>query len=360
MKTKKVTTGIAVVGVLAGAAGLAIVTVPAGADPAPQLPKVSPESLVSSVLQAKPAQFGGTMSATSNLGIPLPELKQGTDGDYSAQVYYGGADKFRLTSAQQGGSQHTTVSDGSTLWNYDSKGREVSKLPMQHAKAHEKAMQERGKGDPVAMSKQLVGKLRESSDLTVDGTARVADRDAYELVLTPKPSEKTLVREVRVAVDAQTRMPLRFEAFGNGSADPALEFGFTKLDVGQQDPALFSFTPPQGAKVTTVDPSKHMDKLKKQPKQQMNTVGEGWDTVLTGKLDTKNAKLPQGEQGKQEPGQSNTPAGIMDRFAKPVHGAYGNGHLISTSIGTALITDDGRFAAGLVPQQVLEQALGTK
>lgn len=50
----------------------------------------------------------------------------------------------------------------------------------------------------------------------------------------------------------------------------------------------------------------------------------------------------------------------MSKLGKPVSGAWGSGVLISTKVGTALITDDGRFAAGAVPEQVLYEALAAK
>lgn len=356
MKTKQVTTGAALVGVLAGAAGLVAVTVPAGAESAPELPKTSPEALVGSVLTAKPTAFGGTVEAKSDLGIPLPGLAQGKDGNYNAEVYYDGDQRFRASMQQQGGSRHTVIEDGKSLWNYDSSERTAAKAELpQQAKQHERARQ----GDPSELAKRLVGKLRESSTLNVDGTAEVAGRDAYELVLTPKPSEKTLVREARVAVDSQTRMPLRIELFGNGSTTPALEAGFTKLDVGKQDPGLFSFTPPPGAKVTTVDPKQHMDKAKQQRPEQLRRIGSGWDTVLSGKL-----AGGQAAQLTQKPGDAKQSGAqqrnFIDQFAKPVEGKFGKGRVVNTSVGTALITEDGRFAAGLVPREVLEQALETK
>ena len=59
----------------------------------------------------------------------------------------------------------------------------------------------------------------------------MAGRDAYELVLTPAPTERTLLREVRVAVDAEKRMPLQLTVLAAGSTEPALQVGFTELNV---------------------------------------------------------------------------------------------------------------------------------
>src|SRR6478609_1397310 len=96
----------------------------------------------------------------------------------------------------------------------------------------------------------VLAALQPTSTISVDGTDEVAGRPAYDLVLAPKPTERTLLREVRIAVDAQERMPLRLTVLGQGSTSPALQVGFTDLTFGQQDPARFTFTPPAGAKVT--------------------------------------------------------------------------------------------------------------
>ena len=38
-------------------------------------------------------------------------------------------------------------------------------------------------------------------------------------------------------------------------------------------------------------------------------------------------------------------------------GSWGSGRLISTAVASAIVTDDGRVAAGAVPEQVLTEAL---
>lgn len=362
MKAKKVTTGIATVGILAGATGLTVVTLPAGAESAPSLPKTTPQALVTSVLKAKPAAFGGTVTAQNNLGIPLPKMQQQQDGDYQAKVYSDGKHHFRSTMQAARDDRRTVVEDGKALWSYNSAKRTAHKMPLsagngahKDATRHEAANQK----NPAAMGRELVDNLRRSSELKVDGTASVAGRDAYELVLTPKPAEKTLVRQARVAIDAQTKMPLRFELFGHNSTDPALEAGFSKLDVGDQDPALFRFNPPEGTKVVTVDPKRHTGKQHK-PKGRTERVGKGWDTVVTGSM--KQSPIKQGKQDEHNSGAGNskTPQQLLKQYTKPAHGKFGKGHVLSTPVGTALLTDDGRYAAGLVPQQVLEHALETK
>ena len=47
----------------------------------------------------------------------------------------------------------------------------------------------------------------------------------------------------------------------------------------------------------------------------------------------------------------------LSAIGTPVSGTWGSGRLITTAVGSAIITDDGRIAAGAVPEQVLTDAL---
>jgi outer membrane lipoprotein-sorting protein len=84
----------------------------------------------------------------------------------------------------------------------------------------------------------------------VAGQAEVAGRDAYQLRMTPVATD-TALGYVQAAVDGETMMPLRLEVFAKGGAEPALRFGFDSVSYDPIDPATFTFTPPEGATVTT-------------------------------------------------------------------------------------------------------------
>jgi hypothetical protein len=203
------------------------------------------------------------------------------------------------------------------------------------------------------------------STVDVDGTAQVAGRPAYELVLAPAPTERTLLREIKVAVDAQTRMPLRLVVLAHGSSQPVLSVGFSELTVGPQDGALFEFTPPAGAKVTegdTPDAAAPPSWLR-----DAETVGDGWDIVvvtrLSGLLDGKPGAQPgtrqprhDGPFGKPGP-QSFDPRAMLERMGTKVSGPWGSGTLVTTAVASAIVTTDGRIVIGAVPQQVLTEAL---
>lgn len=321
--------------VAAGVVGLGLLgAVPAGAQP--QLPPVSPEDLVSSVLAAAdPGPFNGTVTLDNSLGLPaLPDAPQVADGTSTARIWSGGEHKGRVALPSDGG-ERTLVSDGTTRWAWNSTDRTVVRGPVGDRDQATPA-------DPTAAATKTISDLRATSTVAVDGTAEVAGRNAYELVLTPAPTERTLLREVRVAVDAEKRIPLRLTVLAAGSTEPALRVGFTDLTFGAQDAALFTFTPPPGATVTDQPPRDPAAPAR----PDATTVGEGWDTV---KIMKKPATAPQGAPATDAPDLSNV--------GTPVTGPWGSGRLVTTSVGSAILTDDGRVAVGAVPEPVLTEAL---
>ncbi|KAA2264011.1 outer membrane lipoprotein carrier protein LolA [Solihabitans fulvus] len=364
MNNRKVTLAVTAAGVVAGVVGLGIVANPAGAGPAPTLPSVSAESLVQSVLTAKPAAFAGSVEVTNNLGLPaLPGIPLTADGVNKARVWSDGQGRARLSlpSAQ---SEQVFVEDGKTVWSYDSAKKTATKSTKDAAKdgAGKTPLDQHGDraANPVTAAADLITELRKTSNIAVDGTATVAGRPAYELVLSPKPDERTLLREVRVAVDSELRIPLRAEVLTNGTNEPAVQVAFADLTVGSQDASLFTFTPPAGTKVEDKNLTAKDRKTAEEAKDQVSpqVVGDGWDTTLVGRVPagllSGNATAPNGST--KHNGQN--PAALLKQFGMPVSGAWGSGIKISTKVGTGLLTDDGRFAVGAVPEQVLYEAIG--
>jgi outer membrane lipoprotein-sorting protein len=350
MNSKKTALSFAAVGTAAGVAGLVLLASPAGAGEAPPaLPPIGADQLVESVLESKVPALGGSVELENNLGLPVPGLPGSMGEGDQIRVYTDGQGRGRI-SVPRGGGETTVVDDGTTVWVWNSAEKTVTKVP-HGAKEHTPI--EGRLADPATAARDLVNAMQEDSTVDVDGTARVAGRPVYQLVLAPKPTERTLLREIRVSVDSETRVPLQLEVLANGQADPALKVGFTEFEDGPQDAGLFKFTPPEGAEVTEEKPDAEIHGQSPDEmfsKLDVETVGQGWDTVLTGKLPAEALNMPGGD------GQ-NTAMEFLSRIGKEVHGDFGTGWVISTKVGTALITEDGRVALGAVPQQVLTQAL---
>lgn len=340
--------GIAVV--LAAALAVALtVSLSAGllttrASAAPELPPVTPEQLVASVVAAEPVALAGTVAVDNRLGLPaVPGLPSDglTDGTSTARVWSDGTGDGRLAVPSDDG-ERTYVRDGATTWAYDSTDRTATRFPSRGHTPDADAAK-----DPAEVARTVVARLGATSVLRVDGTTEVAGRPAYTLVLAPKPGERTVLREVRAAVDAQTRTPLELTVLGAGT-DPVLRIGFDDVTFGPQDPALFTFTPPPGATVrdgtagTVEQPGPGGPGGTPARAAAPTVVGEGWDTVVVG-------RVPQRSGDRQGPD--------LSALGTPVSGPWGAGREITTNAGSAILTDDGRVAAGAVGPDVLGEAL---
>jgi outer membrane lipoprotein-sorting protein len=335
-----------------------VLATPAGAGEAPPaLPPISAEALVQSVLDTKtiPA-FAGSVEVDNNLGLPIPGVPTSAGGNgEAARVWSDGTGKARLAVPGRD-SEMTIVDDGSTVWLWNSDTRTVTKMP-HDAGIAEKPLE--GKfADPATAATELVTAMQEDSTVTVDGTARVADRPVYQLVLTPKPTERTLLREIRVSVDSELRIPMSVEILANGQADPAAKIGFTEFSAAKQDANLFTFTPPAGATVSEKDPAEEfhgqgVDEWLAQA--DLKTVGRGWDVVATGKVPAGALKGAEDMTGQSDADLFK----LLGTVGKEVHGDFGTGYVITTHVGTALITEDGKVAIGAVPEQVVIEAIKT-
>ena len=253
----------------AGAVGLGLLVVTGGANAQPELPPVTPEDLVSSVLAAAdPGPFDGTVELDNNLGLPaLPDAPQAANGTSTARIWSGGDDKGRVAAADRLRRAHPG------LRRHDPLGLEL-RGPHGGPRARREPRRQRPPTPPRPRRRRS-SELRATSTVAVDGTATVAGRDAYELVLTPAPTERTLLREVRVAVDAEKRMPLRLTVLATGSTEPALQVGFTELDVRAAGPGAVHLHP-------AARRDRDRRPCARRPAdtgRESTTVGDGWDTV---------------------------------------------------------------------------------
>lgn len=341
----------ATAGAAAGVLGLTVLSLPAGAGPDPNLPPIEPERLVESVMTADEPAMSGTVEVDNNLGMPtIPGMGDASellsDGTSSIRVWSDGEGRHRMSVPSERG-ETTIVNDGESKWTWNSSTREVTKSSgnrAEHRRPHHATPD-----DPAKAARQIVSQLRRSSTVAVDGTAEVAGRDAYELVLTPKPTESTVLREVRIAVDAQERMPLALTVNTHGSDDPALRTAFSDLDLSRPEHRLFQFSPPRGAEVT--ERPDRPDHDRKRHHGESRVVGDGWDSVLV-------TRLPENKASARDGAGQGDPASIAEQVGERVSGPWGEGWIVRTNAGSALLTSDGRLAVGAVPQQVLTSAIG--
>ena len=222
--------------------------------------------------------------------------------------------------------------------------------------------------------------------MTVGPATQVAGRDAYQIGLTPD-TDGTLVDRVLLAVDAETSVPLRAQVWSTqDTVTPAVEIAFTDVSFDAVDPTVFDFTPPPGAttrdvvvplpETTTLpEPGSH-DRprraprhpgdrhrlgvrrrahrrrprdpaVRRRPEEDLRSGLEGTfgsestDELMTDLL---------GDSSDRADMTTLDPQALLDQLTTDVP----EGQLITSSLLTVLLTDDGRIYAGAVPAETLQ------
>ncbi len=364
---------VAVVAV-AGAIGVPLMS----ADASPNLAPKTAGSLLADVAAAKARPFSGTVVETARLGLPaVPGQSSSTSalslltGSHTVRVWYGGPKQTRLALIGDL-AESDVVRNGSDLWLWSSKERTAEHLtlpaepaasarPSAGVQAQQQALE---KLTPQQAATQALAAIDPTTSVSVDGTARVAKRSAYELVLKPKDT-RSLVGSVRVAIDAKTDVPLRVQVFAKGGKTPAFETGFTTVTFTKQPASVFKFTAPPHTKLTSKDlsslaakehaakpgtslkslqPNGSATKPRTTGSPEPTVIGQGWTSIvaLTG------VTLPTGSNSET--------TGTLLKALKPVSGSYGTGRVLKTSLLSVLVLDNGRAYVGAVSPAMLEQA----
>ncbi|MEU2439938.1 outer membrane lipoprotein carrier protein LolA [Streptomyces rubradiris] len=363
---------VAVAGVAAATIGL----VPALAESGdPDLPKITAQQLIDKMAESDVRRLSGTVKITTDLG--LPDLGGLEDGLLSGDGHGGSGDgssadpRSRLTELASGmhtlrvaadgpdrqkvsllerGAEYSLIHDGKDVWGYDSKSNEVY-----HSTAAGTGEERRAEppATPEDFAEEALKAVDDTTSVTVDGTAQVAGRDAYKLLIRPRQSGTT-VGAVSIAVDAKTYMPLKFTLTPRSGGAAVVDAGFTQVSFARPAASTFDFTPPKGAKVT-----EEKDTAARTPAPEHDedltghlggpeVIGKGWTSVAT--LDTgAKGGLPTGSQGGDL-------GGFLGSLGDPVSGKFGKGTVFSTRLVNALITDDGKVYAGLVTKETLVKA----
>ncbi|WP_309304111.1 DUF2092 domain-containing protein [Arthrobacter sp. CJ23] len=364
--------------------GLAAATLAASlqAGAAVTLPEKSTAEILAMIGTSDVRALSGTLEQNSELGLPeLPRtgptavpgaasVLELLSGSHTARVYLDSPDKARLQILDQL-AERDVVLNGSELWLYNSADNSAAHAQLPAAKLPAAGLPEsripRPAGPlpsrpampiPEQLAQHFLAAVEPSTEVTVGQPSRVAGRSAYHLVLNPRSTE-TLVESVAIDVDSETGLPLGVELRARGQAEPAFSLAFTELSLAVPDAGLFSFVPPPGATVEELaapakpavpptpgtkpaDPA--VPPLPETPGGPaaggVTVSGSGWDTVIG---------LPPG-----------TVAFGADPLLAQATQAVPGGRAVSTALATALLLDDGRVYAGMVPLERLQSAAMTR
>ena len=137
----------------------------------------------------------------------------------------------------------------------------------------------------------MLAALEPTTTVTTDSDVTVADRAAYELVLDPN-DDASLIGQIRLAIDGETKMPLRVQIF-NVKADLVFEVGYDSVSFTRPEDREFEFKAPPGTKVTEGEKIAPRTPDREGPRagarggrggpEQAKIVGSGWSTVAVQK-----------------------------------------------------------------------------
>ncbi len=364
-----------VVGVVGGTS---LIAVSASADTA--LPPESAQQLLVDLQQAKVDNFSGTVVQKSDLGLPtLPGVGGGSydtsltsliSGTHTLQVWASGADKQRLAIHGTLG-ETDIIRNGTDVWNWSSQDNAATHttLTARDAKAAPKDLPSDAPTTPQQAADKALAAIEPTTTVTTDRDVKVADRDAYALVLTPKDAG-SLIGQVRIAIDGEKKIPLSVQVIATDGTT-VFESSFSSIDFATPDDAYFTFNPPSGTKMTE-EKAPSVDKSEAAKKQaeaqqgakaaQENTkvVGSGWSSVVITKADLTQPSAQSSTDGSKSERGGGDAASMQHIIAAlpQVSGSWGKGRLLSSKAFSVVITDDGRIAAGAVAPATLYAALG--
>ncbi|MBB6434847.1 LolA family protein [Streptomyces candidus] len=394
---------------VAGVAGLTLGLVPALASAGdPDLPQITAQQLIEKMAASDTQQLSGTVRISTDLGLPSlgglagslggaakdarggsgegssadpqAKLMQLASGTHTLRVAADGPDRQKVSLLDEA-SEYSLIHNKDQVWAYDSASNEVF-----HAKAPRDA--DRGERDsdkhqrlpegmpstPKEFAEQALKASEKDTSVTVDGTAQVAGRDAYQLLIKPKQSGST-VGEIRVAVDAKNGVPLKFTLSPSSGGKAVVDAGFTKVDFARPAAGTFDFSPPKGAKVTEADALKDHEGGKgknsgdfglgkdfgKDLEKEfgkggagaggVEVLGEGWTSIA--RINTGAPGVGAGAKKGEMPAEAQ---GLLDSLGDKVSGKFGEGRVFSTRLVNALMTDDGTVYVGAVTKDALVKA----
>ena len=366
----------------AGGSLVSILSADAGGKLAPR----TAAQLLVDVQKAKVHGLSGTIVQNADLGLPsLPglggsgssDMTSLVSGSHTLRLWYAGPNKVRLALLGSLG-ESDVVRNGTDAWTWSSKDKSATHRSVPTTGAD--PQQSLASGSPMTpqhLAQKALEAISPSTKVSTDGTASVAGRPAYELVLQPRDG-RSLIGSVRIAVDGKTHLPTRVQVFAGERSKPSFEVGFTSFDPTTPAASVFRFNPPPGTKVTQsgaesgagaptgrtlTRPHSSASSLSASPStsssaaatDEPRVVGEGWTSVVVTKLPA--GALTGTAGGADRSGGTGGLARMLTALPK-ASGSWGSGHLLQGTLFSALLTDDGRLVVGAVAPEALYTALG--
>ncbi|MDP4756246.1 MAG: hypothetical protein NWR78_03775 [Aquiluna sp.] len=389
------------------------VAVPLQAN-AVDLPDLTPQQVML-LMDGEITGFSGTIVKTSELGLPPLEMSSMMDEEMIAEMeekmpegfeefipsiieqnaitqaieLIAGTHKIRVYASEVGMrvqvldpmSQRDFIVNQNEFWAYDARNAtaltgtfdmEVSDEDKAEFEAQAQAQLDQYLAEiqldisnPEAVADYLMAQVGETTEVSVGKDHRIAGRTAYQLIAQPN-AENSLVESVVISVDSETGMALDVKVYSIEQEEPAFHVGFESISFETPDASMFSFTPPAGTTVETMElPAEleaELEQLKSEyeskeftnednaamraefesryaeaPKPAM--IGEDWESVIY--LPAMPQEVPM-EMMENE---------LFADLMTPVDG----GKVFSTPLMNVLVLDSGEVYAGAVTIEYLQE-----
>jgi len=337
----------------------------------------SAAQLLADVQRAHLDGLSGTIVQKSDLGLPsLPDaggsgssdLGSLVTGTHTLKVWFSGPDKARVALLGTLG-ESDVVWNGTDLWTWSSKAHTATHRTVQPPQHRSDQTLPDTVTTPQAAARAALDAVKPTTKVVTSGTATVAGRPAYQLVLEPR-DQNSLIGSVQIGIDGATHVPTSFQILtDNGTT--AFQVAFTHFDPTRPGAAQFRFNPPPGTTVKEQKaPSSGAPDLQAPPGMQdgmrgmphgmlgmtgsaaPQVIGHGWTSVIVADLGSKALSGLEQKAGPAS-GQLTQMLGALP----PVTGRWGTGRAFEGTIFSAVLTNDGRIAIGAVPLQQVEAAL---
>ena len=389
------------------------VAVPLQAN-AVDLPDLTPQQVML-LMDGEITGFSGTIVKTSELGLPPLEMSSMMDEEMIAEMeekmpegfeefipsiieqnaitqaieLIAGTHKIRVYASEVGMrvqvldpmSQRDFIVNQNEFWAYDARNAtaltgtfdmEVSDEDKAEFEAEAQAQLDQYLAEiqldisnPEAVADYLMAQVGETTEVSVGKDHRIAGRTAYQLIAQPN-AENSLVESVVISVDSETGMALDVKVYSIEQEEPAFHVGFESISFETPDASMFSFTPPAGTTVETMEVpavlEAELEQLKSDyenkeftnednaamraefesryaeaPKPAM--IGEDWESVIY--LPAMPQEVPM-EMMENE---------LFADLMTPVDG----GKVFSTPLLNVLVLDSGEVYAGAVTIEYLQE-----
>lgn len=377
------------------------------------LPDLTPQQVML-LMDGEIQGFSGTIVKTSELGLPPLQMSSMMNEDMIKEMeeklpdgfedfvpslieqnaitqaveLISGTHKIRVYASAEGArvqvldtmSQRDVVINKDEFWFYDSRKATAitgAIVPMDQAELESAGTEAEAKlqeyaaqlqldiSNPEAVANYLMEQIGESTNVSVGKDHRVAGRTAYQLIAQPNAAN-SLIESVIVSVDSENGMALDVKVYSKEQELPALHVGFESISFEVPSVSMFSFTPPAGTIVETMEvPAELEAQLEKlQAEADLSDLTDEQKAALKAEIEAKYGPAPSTEligEGWESvvylsaiPSQ--VPMELLENelFADLMTTVAG-GKVFSTPVMNVLITDSGEVYAGAVTIAFLQE-----